>query len=208
MRRGGGAELRRRARVADPDMTNTKAIPPQRRLVMPKHRHLKWPALDPLEAVLMVGCGICMFGFTACVFFDVVTRELRVPWLWLQQFTTGFFSWGVFIGMAAATRRLDHIYLAEITRHMRGTRRLMIESINRIVVLVVALFMLWFGIRNTILDWGSFRMPSLIPMTAYTAAVPLAGALIALFAVEQLVNGWKNGFEGPEDNEYLGEAPE
>ena len=29
--------------------------------------------------------------------------------------------------------------------------------------------------------------------------MPISGALIALFAIEQLVNGWKNGFEGPED---------
>lgn len=189
-------------------MTDSSTIAAARRLVIPKHRHLKWPALDSLEGILMVGCGICMAGFTACVFFDVVTRELRVPWLWLQQFTTGFFSWGVFIGMAAATRRLDHIYLAEITRHMRGTKRLVIETANRVVVLIVACLMVWFGIKNAMLDWGSFRMPSLIPMTAYTAAVPFAGALIALFSIEQIVNGWRNGFEGPEDDEYLGESPE
>lgn len=189
-------------------MSDAQTVPAHRRLVMPKHRHLKWTALDPLEAVLMIGCGICMAGFTACVFFDVVTRELRVPWLWLQQFTTGFFAWGVFIGMAAATRRLDHIYLAEITRHMRGTKRTVIESTNRIIVLIVGLFMFWFGIKNAINDMGSFRMPSLIPMTAYTAAVPLAGALVSLFCIEQLINGWRNGFEGPEDDEYMGETPE
>lgn len=189
-------------------MTDTAKIPAHRWLVIPKHRHLKWPALDPLEAALMIGCGICMSGFTACVFFDVVTRELRMPWLWLQQFTTGFFAWGVFIGMAAATRRLDHIYLAEITRHMKGTKRLAIETLNRLVVLAVALVMVWYGTKIAIVDMGQFRMPSLIPMTAYTAAVPFAGALVALFCIEQLVNGWKNGFEGPEDNEYMGETPE
>jgi TRAP-type C4-dicarboxylate transport system permease small subunit len=114
----------------------------------------------------------------------------------------------VFIGMAAATRRLDHIYLAEMTRHMKGTKRLVIETLNRLVVLAVALIMVWFGTKIAIVDMGQFRMPSLIPMTAYTAAVPFAGALVALFAIEQLVNGWKNGFEGPEDNEYMGESPE
>ena len=28
---------------------------------------------------------------------------------------------------------------------------------------------------------------------------PLAGALIVLFCIEQIVNGWQQGFEGPED---------
>ena len=84
-------------------------------LVNPRHRHLKWAALDPLEALLMVLCGVCITGFTISVFCDVVTRTLGRPWLWLQLVTTGFFAYGVFIGMAVAIRRHDHLYLSEIT---------------------------------------------------------------------------------------------
>jgi len=149
-----------------------------------------------------------MAGFTFCVFFDVTTRTLGVPWLWLQQVTTAFFAWGVFIGIAAAARRNDHIYLAEITKTMTGMRRRLIETANRIVVLIVAGFMVWFGIENAILDMGSYRMPSLIPLTVYTFVVPLSGLLVGLFAIEQMVNGWKNGYEGPEDREYAGESVE
>jgi TRAP-type C4-dicarboxylate transport system permease small subunit len=179
-----------------------------RALVIPRHRHLKWPALDRLEALLMILCGICMFGFTVCVFFDVVTRTIGWPWLWLQQVTTAFFAWGVFVGMAAATRRMDHIYLAEITHRMTGTKRQVLETANRLIQLAVGGFMIWFGIENALHDLGSFRMPSLIPLTVYTAVVPLAGALIALFTVEQVANGLKNGYAGPEDTELAGEPIE
>ena len=89
-------------------------------LVQQRHRHLKWQTLDWLEATLMLLCGFLIFGFTASVLCDVVTRELGVPWLWLQQVTTGFFAWGVFVGMAVAVRRNDHLYLVEITRAMTG----------------------------------------------------------------------------------------
>ena len=147
----------------------------------------------------MILCCVSIVGFTGSVFLDVVTREIGAPWLWLQQVTTGFFAWGVFIGMAAAARRNDHLYLVEITQRLRGPKRTFMESFNRLVVLAVALAMVWFGCKNAMLDLGSFRMPSLIPLTYYTASVPLSGLLIALFAVEQLVNGWQNGFEGPED---------
>jgi hypothetical protein len=58
----------------------------------------------------------------------VVTRTIGHPWLWLQQATTAFFAWGVFIGIAAAIRRNDHIYLAEITKRMTGTKRWAIET--------------------------------------------------------------------------------
>jgi TRAP-type C4-dicarboxylate transport system permease small subunit len=167
--------------------------------VVNRHRHLKWTALDPLENLLMVLCGVSIAGFTFSVFLDVVTRELGAAILWLQLATTGFFAWGVFIGMAAAVRRNDHLYLVEITKRLKGPKRTFMETFNRLVVLGVALAMVWFGYKNAILDLGSFRMPSLIPLTYYTASVPLSGALIALFAVEQLINGWMRGFEGPED---------
>src|SRR5437588_10531101 len=107
-----------------------------RALILQRHRHLKWRAFDRLEAVLMVLCGVCIAMFTLTVFCDVITRTLGAPWLWLQQVTTAFFAWGVFVGMAAATRRNDHFYLSEITKRMTGGKRTAIESFNRLVVLV------------------------------------------------------------------------
>jgi TRAP-type C4-dicarboxylate transport system permease small subunit len=170
-----------------------------RALILQRHRRLKWKVLDPLEALLMILCGVSIAMFTLTVLLDVVTRTIGAPWLWLQQVTTAFFAWGVFIGMAVATRRNDHFYLTEITKRMTGAPRNAIEIINRLVVLVVSVVIVWCGTQNTLLDLGSFRMPSLIPLTVYTAIVPIAGVLVALFSVEQLVNGWKNGFAGPED---------
>jgi TRAP-type C4-dicarboxylate transport system permease small subunit len=35
------------------------------------------------------------------------------------------------------------------------------------------------------------------PLASLYAGIPLCGVLVALFTIEQLVNGWKNGFEGP-----------
>src|SRR5256714_15058554 len=170
-------------------------------LVIARHSYLKWKALDPLEAILMALCGISIGGFTLSVFCDVVTREIGRPWLWLQLVTTGFFAWGVFIGMAVATRRMDHLNLVEITKHLSGPKRTFMEVFNRLIILVVALAMLVFGVQNGLNDMGSYRAPSLIPLATYTASVPIAGALMVLFCIEQLVNGWSHGFEGPEDSE-------
>ena len=172
-----------------------------RALILQRHRQLKWKAFDWLEATLMILCGVCITMFTVAVFCDVVTRTIGAPWLWLQQVTTAFFAWGVFIGMAAATRRNDHFYLTEITKRMTGAPRTAIEITNRVIVLIVAVLLVWFGWQNALLDLGSYRMPSLVPLTVYTAIVPVAGVLIALFTIEQLVNGWKHGFEGPEDRD-------
>ncbi len=169
--------------------------------VIDRHRHLKWTALDSLENILMVLCGVSIAGFTFSVFLDVVTRELGAAILWLQLATTGFFAWGIFIGMATATRRIDHLNLVEITKQLSGPKRTFMEVFNRLIILAVGLAMVTFGIQNFMNDMGSFRAPSLIPLASYTASVPIAGVLIVLFCVEQLVNGWNHGFEGPEDQD-------
>src|SRR5437899_5973150 len=143
-----------------------------RALILQRHRQLKWKVFDPLEALLMILCGVSISMFTLMVLCDVITRTIGAPWLWLQQVTTAFFAWGVFLGMAAATRRNDHFYLTEITKRMTGAPRSAIEILNRVIVLIVASLLTWFGWQNTLLDLGSYRMPSLLPLTIYTASVP------------------------------------
>src|SRR5712671_3010596 len=173
------------------------------RLVLETQRHLKWRMLDVLEAVTMVLCGICLAGFSTSVFFDVLTRTLGAPWLWLQEVTSTFFVYGIFIGAAAATRRNDHLYLSAITETMSGAPRLAIETFNRLVVLAVALCMVWFGYINFRQGFGGFRMPSMTPIASLYSAIPISGVLIALFTVEQLVNGCRKGFDHPEPPEEL-----
>jgi TRAP-type transport system small permease protein len=128
----------------------------------------------------------------------VVTRQIGYPWLWLQQVTTGCFAYGIFLGMALAARRNEHMYLTEIVNTLGPDARRAIEVFSRLVVFTVAMFMLVFGWQNFLNDMGSYRMPSLIPLGYYTIIVPIAGALIAVFEIEQLVNGLKNGFTSNE----------
>jgi TRAP-type C4-dicarboxylate transport system permease small subunit len=145
----------------------------------------------------MVLCGIAISGFTVTVICDVVTRTLRHPWLWLQEVTMTFFIYGVFLGAAAATRRNDHLYLAALAESMSGRKRLAFEVFNRAVVMAVALSMVYHGYLNFLDGFRSLRMPSMTPLASLYAAIPLCGALIALFTIEQLANGWKNGFADP-----------
>lgn len=177
----------------------------KRSLVLEKQRQLKWRALDWLESVLMVLCGLTLFAFSLSVVCDIVTREIGHPWLWLQEVTSTFFIYGIFIGAAAATRRNDHLYLAAIGDSLHGRPRLIIETSIRIVVIGVGLFLTYFGYVNFLRGFSSFRMPSMTPIASLYAAIPISGALIALFAFEQLVNGWKNGFEGTDADDATDE---
>jgi len=178
----------------------------ERSLVLQRQRQLKWKSLDWLEALLMMLCGFTLAAFSLSVVCDIVTREIGHPWLWLQEVTSTFFVYGIFIGAAVATRRNDHLYLAAVGDSMTGTPRLMIEVMIRLVVIGVGLFLTWFGYINFLRGFASFRMPPMTPIASLYAAIPISGALIALFAFEQLVNGWRNGFEIPPEEKMAEEG--
>src|SRR5438876_12451288 len=173
-------------------------MPIAEKLVLQRQHHLKWRAFDRLELILMLICGLLCFGFSVSVMFDIVTRTIGHPWLWLQEVTSTFFIYAIFVGTAVATRRNDHLYLTAISEAMHGTPRVIVEIIIRIVVLGVAFCLIWFGYINYLRGFGSFRLPSGTPIASLYAAIPLAGMLIGLFAIEQLVNGIRKGFDYPE----------
>jgi TRAP-type C4-dicarboxylate transport system permease small subunit len=166
-------------------------------LVLQEQRHLKWRALDPLENLLMVICGICITGFSVTVFADIITRATGHPLFLAQEVMMAFFIYGIFIGVAAATRRNDHLYLAVLAEAMSGNKRLFFELLNRGIVLAVAACMIWFGYLNFLDGFKSLRMPSMTPMAAWYASIPISGVLVALFTIEQMVNGWRHGFADP-----------
>src|ERR1700681_1423686 len=118
------------------------------KLLLPRQRHLKWRAFDKLEIILMMLCGLLLFGFSTTVMFDIVTRTIGHPWLWLQEVTSTFFIYAIFVGAAVATRRNDHLYLTAISEALHGTPRLIVEIIIRLVVLGVAFCLIWFGYIN------------------------------------------------------------
>jgi TRAP-type C4-dicarboxylate transport system permease small subunit len=168
------------------------------KLVLQRQRHLKWRVLDWLETVLMVLCGILCFGFSMSVTADIVTRTIGHPWLWLQETTSAMFIYAIFIGAAVASRRNDHLYLTAIAEAMHGRSRMVVEVVTRLIVLGVAICLIWYGYLNYLRGFGSFRLPSGTPIASLYAVIPLSGALIALFTVEQIVNGIVNGFEHKE----------
>lgn len=166
------------------------------RLVLPRQRHLKWPALDALEKLLMMLCGVALLGFSASTLIDILTRTLGHPVLSLQEVTSASFVYGVFIGAGVATRRNDHLYLTAVAESLHGRTRFAVEIGTRAVVLGVGFAMVWFGWLNFLKGFESFRMPSMLPIAYLFAIIPVSGALVALFSFEQIWNGWRHGFEG------------
>jgi TRAP-type C4-dicarboxylate transport system permease small subunit len=82
-----------------------------------------------------------------------------------------------------------------LTEAMHGGVRVASELLVRGTVLAVGLAMAVFGWQNFLSGFNSFRMPSLTPIAYLYWPIPVCGALVALFSLEQIVNGLRNGFE-------------
>jgi TRAP-type C4-dicarboxylate transport system permease small subunit len=67
------------------------------------------------------------------------------------------------------------------------------------VVLAVAFCMIYFGYLNFLDGFKSLRMPSMTPLASFYAVIPLCGVIVSIFTIEQMVNGWKNGFADPKN---------
>ena len=125
------------------------------KLVLQRQHHLKWRALDRLELILMMLCGVLCFGFSLSVTSDIVTRTIGHPWLWLQEVTSTLFIYAIFVGAAVATRRNDHLYLTAISDALHGMPRLIVEIIiphrgarRRVLPDLVRLYQLSPGFRQ------------------------------------------------------------
>src|SRR3981081_4208420 len=131
------------------------------KLVLTRQRHLKWRALDGREMILMMLCGLLLFGFSSTVMFDIVTREIGHPWLWLQEVTQTFFIYAIFIGAAVATRRNDHLSLPAVAESPLGKPRMVAEVGSRLVVLGVAFCLIRFGYNTSLHAFARARGPAL-----------------------------------------------
>src|SRR2546430_7837158 len=118
------------------------------KLVLQRQHHLKWRSLDKLELILMMLCGLLCFGFSVSVMFDIVTRTIGHPWLWLQEVTSTLFIYAIFVGTAEAIPRKPHLYLTEISDEMHRTPRLIGYVIMRIAVPGLGFCLVRFGLFN------------------------------------------------------------
>ena len=102
-------------------------MPADDSLVLQEQRHLKWRALDPLEQLLMILCGVAITGFCVLVMCDIVTRTIGTPWLWLQEATMTFFitiaplSWALdIVGAAIALVLANAVNVAVMVVQLVG----------------------------------------------------------------------------------------
>jgi TRAP-type C4-dicarboxylate transport system permease small subunit len=150
----------------------------------------KGAAFSAAERALTAFCGGILAAFTLGVLLDVLTRNLGHPVNGLQNFILGTFVWGVFLGAAVGHRRREHFRLAAIAEHFDGLRRRLFETLEHGVVMLIALWMVWFGLQNVQSGMHNYMQPTEVPLATVTAAIPVSAVLIFLFSFERLYHVW------------------
>jgi TRAP-type C4-dicarboxylate transport system permease small subunit len=107
---------------------------------------------------------------------------------WAEQSALTLMIWFIFLGGAAGVRDGFHIRIIAIENMLSKPGRRKLRIASNLIVGLCGLAMLWWGGELVIRTW-SHVIPSLgIPRGMAYLAIPIAGALIALFSLEHILD--------------------
>lgn len=107
---------------------------------------------------------------------------------WAEQSALTLMIWFVFLGGAAGVRDGFHIRIIAVENMVSKPSRKKMRVLSNAFVGMCGLAMLWWGGELVMRTW-SHVIPSLgIPRGMAYLAIPIAGALIALFSVERILD--------------------
>lgn len=137
-----------------------------------------------LEHLLALG----FMSLFAVTILNIVLRNVAgIAWMWIPGFSRLVFIWIVFLGIAAATRRGEHLVVDLLERRLRGPARRGLLLTLHAAVLPFYWMLLDYGyeiaqVRMRV-PFDTWRFPT---GWAYMA-VPVAAAILLAFTLERLV---------------------
>lgn len=141
---------------------------------------------DLAEAVLARMLAVMFAAMICVVFAQVAARNVfKIPLIWTLDAAQLLFAWCIFIGAAVAFRRGSH-YIVDLWR-ASGPGRWILVVAPAIASAIVIYVLFWHGIAMS--QIGLSRLsPSLgISEFWFFLPIPLGGAFMALFLVEDLL---------------------
>lgn len=163
--------------------------------------------VDRIVALVRIVMLLQASAIFVIIVFTVISRYgFTYVLSWSEEVPRYLLIWISFLGAAVCVDLKDHVafdYLYErIPSRLRGATQLVINA----AMFFFGWIMFFYGIQF-VQDFGSDLMES-IPFTNvwYYTALPVAGALIMLFAVRSQLNAWLGTAPGaaPHGHERLG----
>lgn len=138
---------------------------------------------------LMIVSAIGLLLMTFIIGWQVFGRfVLNSSPSWSEQSALTLMIWFVFLAGAAGVRDGFHIRIIAVERSLSARRQTALRIVSNAFVGLCGLAMLWWGAELVIRTW-SHVIPSLgLPRGMAYLAIPIAGALIALFSLERILD--------------------
>jgi len=143
--------------------------------------------------------------YRACIWvagLSVLTMTLIIPWGIFARYIPGTrSSWPepvaillmvvfTFVGAAASYRAGAHMAVSMLTDRMEPRLRRLVGVLVQMLMILVCLFMTWYGVKLCITTWNQFlaSLPGVRVGMTY-APIPLGGVLTLSFVLEKLMLG-------------------
>lgn len=156
------------------------------------------PSGHPVSRLLDLVYLTCIWVAGACIFL----MSLFIPWGIFSRYVLGTGSqWPepisillmvvfTFLGAACSYRAGAHIAVEMLTQRLSSQVRRLLRVVVHVLMLLVSLFMLWYGVQLCMGTWGQ-SIPELpwMPVGFTYLPVPIGGAVTALFVLEHIFLG-------------------
>lgn len=146
-------------------------------------------ALDRAVGVAMRGVATaCLAALFLLLFVNVVSRSLQLAGLaWFDEVVQGLFAWMVFTGAAALWREGLHFRVDLLQQTLppraRAALRATVSALSLAFMTAMAVYGLDLTLRSRALT------PILnLPTALFYASMPLAGAVMAVYSLRELVS--------------------
>jgi len=131
-------------------------------------------------------------GCAALVFVAAISRAFGAPILWAIDVAMLLFIWCSFFGADAALRKKQHIIIDIIVRMFPQKVQRALLLTHWMVMIVFLLTLVVLGTELTMLNVQRPMGDTEISYAYVTAAVPVGSFLMALTAMRQLVEFWRD----------------
>ena len=106
---------------------------------------------------------------------------------WSEQAALTLMIWYVFLAAAAGVREGFHIRIVALENAVGPTAKRVLRMLSDVIIAACGLALLFWGSELVVRTWGHI-IPSLgLPRGMAYLALPISGALIALFSLERLL---------------------
>lgn len=140
-----------------------------------------------IDKTLIYLCVLFLIVIILFTIAQVVDRYLiRIPVRGLQEITILAFTWGIFLGSALAVRRKSHFKINIWPAESRFN--LITDIIAKLIILVLGFIFLIQGYDMAASSLTRFSRELGLSRAIFIAPIPIMGALIILFFVEDLTD--------------------